>query len=120
MNNDSKLTLLKIGATIQLVEGIFCCITIVGAIVGIPLIMGYKNLIEICNKSKKEAINCINHNVGFGWAVFGTIMSFPLNVIGLLPYCFSNYVSDEKTNYDEKQTNSSQDEKITPDYKIEK
>ena len=47
--NDNKL-LLRIAGLIAYIFGIICCITIVGLIVGIPLIIGGKKFQEIYDK----------------------------------------------------------------------
>ena len=46
--------LLKIAGIISLVLGIICCLTIVGAIVGVPLIIGGNKIKDMANLSDKE------------------------------------------------------------------
>jgi len=47
-------TLLKIAGTISIVIGVLCCITIIGLIVGIPLIIGGDKLKEISQSNRPD------------------------------------------------------------------
>ncbi len=48
--------LLKIAGIISLVLGIICCLTIVGAIVGVPLIIGGNKIKDMANLSDQELL----------------------------------------------------------------
>lgn len=48
--------LLKIAGIISLVLGIVCCLTIVGAIVGVPLIIGGNKIKDMANLSDQELL----------------------------------------------------------------
>ena len=47
-------SLLKISGIISIVLGIICCLTIFGAIVGVPLIIGGNKIKDMANLSDKE------------------------------------------------------------------
>lgn len=47
-------TLLKIAGIISIVIGVFCCITIIGLIVGIPLVIGGDKLKEISQSNRPD------------------------------------------------------------------
>lgn len=49
-------TLLKISGIISIVLGILCCLTIVGAIVGVPLIIGGNKIKGLANLTDQELL----------------------------------------------------------------
>jgi phosphate/sulfate permease len=92
-------SLLKISGIIATVLGIIYSVTIIGAIVGIPLIiggskmMGYANLSDSELNEKKDSI--------LGWSIFFFFFTVIGGVLGLVFYLTmdSNIFTAKKSNY---------------------
>lgn len=80
-NNINSL-LFKITRVITLIVGIIACITLFGAIIGIPLIIAsvfYKNLVEMTDDEVAQEADKI-----LIWGVVLAIIIFPLGLIPLI------------------------------------
>jgi uncharacterized membrane protein len=66
---------------ISLIIGIIACITIVGAIIGIPLIIGSNKFKEASNMTDEELVR--NRGSILGWGIFTAIILSP-TIIGLI------------------------------------
>ena len=94
MNNQCKVTLVKAGAIISLIEGILLCISIIGLVFGIFNIIAYCKFKEIYIRSVDEAAQDINNSKYFGWSIYVLIVTFPLGLLSFLPYI----LQDSNTN----------------------
>ncbi len=91
-------SLLKISGIIAIVLGIFMCITIFLAIVGIFLIIGGSTMMGYTKLSDKEIVN--KKNSILGWSIFFLFFSFISGVLGLIFYfTMDNNVFQKKTDY---------------------
>ena len=76
--------ILKVSGIFALIVGVVCSLTIIGAIIGIPLIIGgikfmnYSNMTEEKLTSQKSSI--------LGWSIFFLIFTFISGVLGLIYY----------------------------------
>lgn len=82
MNRNS--TMFNIVAVISIVLGIICCLTIFGAVAGVPLIIGgtkynkFGKLTDEACLAQKDSITV--------WAVVIAIFSFPIGLLALIPF----------------------------------
>ena len=98
MNDQSRVTMVKAGAIISLIEGILLCLTIIGIPLGIFCIIGYSRLKEIYTKPTQEAVKDINNSKYFGWAIFILIVTLPLGLLSFLPYVLADNSSNISNN----------------------
>jgi len=100
INKEVKMekSLLKISGIIAIVLGIFMCITIFLAIVGIFLIIGGSTMMGYTKLSDKEIVN--KKNSILGWSIFFLFFSFISGVLGLIFYfTMDRNVFQKKTDY---------------------
>lgn len=76
--------LLKIAGIIGIVFGALSCLTIIGLLWGIPMIIGGYIFYEYSNKSDEEIIN--HQSTILGWSIFFLIFSIIPGVLGLIYY----------------------------------
>lgn len=95
--------LLRISGIIALVLGITYCITIIGAIVGVPLIVGGSKMMGYSNLSDSEILD--RKNSILGWSIFFLFVTVIGGVLGLIYYfsietnLFSNININTKPSY---------------------
>ena len=95
--------LLRISGIIALVSGITYCITIIGAIVGVPLIVGGSKMMGYSNLSDSEILD--RKNSILGWSIFFLFVTVIGGVLGLIyyfsiePNLFSNMNINTKPSY---------------------
>ncbi|HHX16655.1 MAG TPA: hypothetical protein GX725_01905 [Mollicutes bacterium] len=95
--------LLRISGIIALVLGITYCITIIGAIVGVPLIVGGSKMMGYSNLSDSEILD--RKNSILGWSIFFLFVTVIGGVLGLIyyfsiePNLFSNFNINTKPSY---------------------
>jgi len=76
--------ILKIAGIFALVVGVLCSLTIIGLIIGIPLIIGgikfmnYSNMTDVKLTSEKSSL--------LGWSIFFLIFTFVSGLLGLIYY----------------------------------
>ena len=99
-------TLVKIAGIVAIVLGVIMCITIVGAIVGVPLIIGGCKFNDYSKMDDSEFAS--NKDSILIWSIVFLFLSIPSGVLGLIAYFlfeakksdyFGNYKSNKK--YDE-------------------
>ncbi|MDD4298243.1 MAG: SHOCT domain-containing protein [Bacilli bacterium] len=84
-------TLLKVSGIVALVVGLVWCFTIIGIIIGLPLLVGgisvfgYSNLSDEEIMGKKRSI--------LGWSIFFLCFTFLAGILGLIFY----FTMDRKT-----------------------
>lgn len=77
-------TLIKAAGITAIIFGILYSITIIGAIIGVPLIIGGSNFVDYSKlddekiKEKKDTM--------LGWSIFFTLTAFIPGVLGLIGY----------------------------------
>ena len=76
--------LLKAAGIIGIIFGALACLTIIGIIFGIPMIIGGYYLYNYSNMDDSEIINYKNSI--FGWSIFFCIFSIIPGVLGLIYY----------------------------------
>lgn len=103
MNDKTRVTLVKAGAIISLIEGILMCVTIIGAVIGIFDIIAYSKLKKVYNCPTEEASKRICNSEGFGWSIYVLISCFPLGLISFLPYVLTNESSSSSNNSSDEQ-----------------
>jgi len=95
--------LLRISGIIALVLGITYCITIIGVIVGVPLIVGGSKMMGYSNLSDSEILD--RKNSILGWSIFFLFVTVIGGVLGLIYYfsietnLFSNININTKPSY---------------------
>lgn len=99
-------SLLKISGIISIVLGIICCLTIFGAIVGVPLIIGGNKIKDMANLSDKELMT--QKDTILIWMVVFLVFNQISCILLLIFYIdmdgsFSNTFNNTKSNnkYDE-------------------
>lgn len=99
-------SLLKISGIISIVLGIICCLTIFGAIVGVPLIIGGNKIKDMANLSDKELMT--QKDTILIWMVVFLVFNQISGILLLIFYIdmdgsFSNTFNNTKSNnkYDE-------------------
>ncbi len=86
--------LLKAAGIIAIVFGIICCLTIIGLLWGIPLIIGGYKFNEYSMLEDEEVLN---HKSGIlGWSIFFIFFSFISGILGLIYYFGLNNIKPEK------------------------
>lgn len=93
-------SLLNIAGIIAIVLGIICCITIVGAIIGIPMIIGGNKLREYSNMSDEEII--ANKDTILIWTI---VFLFINQISGII--CLIFYLSIDNNIFSSKPSSSS-------------
>ena len=119
-------TLLNIAGLIAFVFGIMCCITIVGAIVGIPMIIGGNKLREMSKMSDEELTS--KKETLLIWTVVLLIICIISGVLALIFYLqfdssitlFGTSYSNERRYNDLEQLNKLYKEKIITKEEFEK
>lgn len=76
--------LLKAAGIIGIIFGILSCLTIIGLLWGIPMIIGGYKFNEYSNMNDNEIINYKNSI--FGWSIFFIIFSLIPGILGLIYY----------------------------------
>lgn len=76
--------LLKAAGIIGIIFGVLASLTIIGLIIGIPMIIGGYYLYNYSNMSDDEIIN--HKSYIFGWSIFFIIFSLIPGVLGLIYY----------------------------------
>jgi phosphate/sulfate permease len=90
--------LLKISGIIACIIGVFCCITIIGLIVGVPLIIGGSTMIGYSNLSDEEVM--AKKSSILGWSIFFFFFTFIGGVLGIIFYfTMDNKVFAKKNDY---------------------
>ncbi len=84
-------SLLNIAGLVAFVLGILCCLTIVGAIVGVPMIIGGNKLREMSNLSDEDLVK--NKETLLVWTI---VLLFICTISGILALVF--YVQLENPN----------------------
>ena len=74
--------LLKIAGIISIVLGIICCLTIFGAIVGVPLIIGGNKIKDMANLSDQELLQQKEYMKGY---LLSNMQAFSLYAFPLPP-----------------------------------
>jgi len=116
MNVDKSI--LKVAGIISIVVGIICCLTILGAIFGIPLIIGGSKINKISKLSDNEILN--EKDTILVWAIVFIFLNFISGILCILYYLSitnennnGKYQQLEKLKklYDEKEKNKEEYEK---------
>ena len=81
MNSNTSRILLKMSGSASIVYGILWSITIIGLIVGIPLIIGGNKFIEASKKSDTDLGSAKNDLVL--WSILMVFFAFPVGIISL-------------------------------------
>lgn len=94
-------SLLKISGIISIVLGIICCLTIFGAIVGVPLIIGGNKIKDMANLSDKELMT--QKDTILIWMVVFLVFNQISGILLLIFYIdmdgsFSNTFNNTKSN----------------------
>jgi phosphate/sulfate permease len=90
--------LLKISGIIACIIGVFFCITIIGMIVGVPLIVGGSTMIGYSNLSDEEVMT--KKSSILGWSIFFFFFTFIGGVLGIVFYfTMDNKVFTKKNDY---------------------
>ena len=76
--------ILKVAGIFALIIGIICCLTIIGSIVGIPLIIGGSKFMNYYNMTDEKLLS-VKSSI-LGWSIFFLIIIFPVGIIGLIYY----------------------------------
>lgn len=79
---------LKISGLIAIIVGIGWSFTIIGLIVGIPLILGGSTVMNYATMTDKEII--ANRSSLLGWSIFFLFFTVIAGVLGLMYYLFSD------------------------------
>lgn len=87
-------TLLKIAGVIAIIIGALCCIGIITAIIGIPLIIGGVRMKDYANLSGEEFME--KRNSVLGWSIFFLFFTFISGVLGIIAYVYMENQSNEK------------------------
>jgi phosphate/sulfate permease len=121
-------TLLRVSGIISIIIGILCCLTIIGAIVGVPLIIGGSKFNDY-SKMNDEEIEANKDSILI-WTIVFLFINQISGVISLVAYILyeasnSNYVKNKRQNskYDElERIKKLYDEKILSkeEYEMEK
>lgn len=87
---------LKIMELLSLILGILCCITIVGVVIGVPLLISYKKFKQAANGDDTTLIQL--RRTLFGWGIFNAIILAP-SIIGciivfIIVYQVNKYILD--------------------------
>lgn len=98
MNKQNKVTLVKAGAIISLIEGILLCITIVGIPLGVFCIIAFNRFKEIYSRPVDEAAHDIANSKYFGWSIYVLIVTFPLGLLSFLPYVLADNTDNTSNN----------------------
>ena len=81
---NKNYTWLMLVAILGYIIGVIACITIIGLIIGIPMIMGanrYAYWAKMSNEALQNEVQSM-----FGWTIFFCIFAFPLGLVALIPY----------------------------------
>lgn len=105
---------LLIGGILGMIEGIVACITIVGAIVGIPLIIGATKYLAWAKVSDEDLF--AEKDTLLIWGIVYTILMFPIGAITLIPpltmdKTFSSTQNNSST-YEQKNATSEKKSKL--------
>ena len=84
MERNRNYVVLTIMAILGFVMGILYSITIIGLIIGIPMIMGAKKYLDWAKMTDEELLS-VKQSI-LGWAIFFSIFLFPLGLLSLIPY----------------------------------
>ncbi len=88
---------------LALIFGILLCITIIGAILGIPMIIASNKFRDASNMSNKELVE--NRGTILGWGIFLAIIFSPtifgLIILLVLAFMVDNYIKNIEQGYEE-------------------
>lgn len=98
MDARTRKTLFMAGNIITLISGIICCITIFGAIIGIPCIICYNTLKKVYDGTDQDCAQRLDNREGFGWSIFSLIVCFPLGLLTFLPYVIGDNSNNGNNN----------------------
>lgn len=90
----SDKALLKAAGIIAIVIGILCSLTIIGLIIGVPMIIGGYKLNEYSYMNDNEIIN--HKSSILGWSIFFIFFSFVSGVLGLIYYFGINSIQQKE------------------------
>ena len=76
--------ILKVAGIFALIVGIICCLTVIGIIIGIPLIIGGVKFMNYSNMTD-EKLNSEKSSI-LGWSIFLLVFTFISGVLGLIYY----------------------------------
>ena len=105
--------LLKVAGVVAFVLGIILCVTIIGAIVGVPSIIGGKKLMDLSNSSDSEIL--ANKDTILIWSI---VLLFLCTISGILALIF--YIQMEQIVSANKEAKVSKEENNSSDKEIEK
>ena len=80
--SDFSRTYFKVMDVLCLILGILCCCTIIGAVVGVPLIIGHNKFKEASETTDPRALVAMKGSL-FGWGVFFAIV-MSASIVGLV------------------------------------
>ena len=110
---NNQYAFLIISAILGLVTGILACLTLLGIVIGIPLIIGATKYFEWAKLSNDELAK--QQNELMIWGVVFTILMFPIGAIALFPPLMmsqNNFNKTEETSKKEfQQTNATSSKK---------
>lgn len=89
-------SLLKIAGIISFVLGIICCVTIFGAIVGIPMIIGGNKFKELSEKSDVEVYN--QKDTILTWTIVFLFINQLSGILSLIFYLMMESSHNKDTN----------------------
>ncbi|MDD4275815.1 MAG: DUF5362 family protein [Clostridia bacterium] len=81
---NKNYTWLMLVAILGYIIGVIACVTIIGLIIGIPMIIG-ANRYAYWAKMSDEALQNEAQSM-FGWTIFFCIFAFPFGLVALIPY----------------------------------
>lgn len=91
-------TLLKVSGIIAVILGIIYCLTIIGAIIGIFLIIGGSSMMSYANLSDDDIME--KKNSILGWSIFFLFFTVIAGVLGIVAYItLGTDVFGKKDNY---------------------
>ncbi|MCK9575942.1 MAG: SHOCT domain-containing protein [Clostridia bacterium] len=81
---NKNYTWLMLVAILGYIIGVIACVTVIGLIIGIPMIIG-ANRYAYWAKMSDEALQNEAQSM-FGWTIFFCIFAFPFGLVALIPY----------------------------------
>ncbi len=89
-------TIYKVTGYLALVIGIFYCITIIGIIVGIPLIIGASIFLDYAKMSDEDLVK--HKNSILGWSIVFLLLAFIPGILGIIGYFDINKINTSDAN----------------------
>ena len=77
-------TLLKVSGIVAMVCGGLCCLTIIGAIIGIPLLIGGSRMIDFSKMEDSQLEKYKTHLLV--WSIIFLIFALPAGILGIIYY----------------------------------